>query len=497
MFHHFLSELGVNDYLVCSTEFTYDETTLAAYIPSVAQSGYRLQPDDQYPRQSNPGQLNRYYKKSLPSVEFMYSRVPDAQKLGQLPVKVIDPGSLENLPYGLDGKVYRWVDLDGEGLSGILTEQGGAWFYKPNLGDGQFGPMQTVASLLSLAALNTGKQQLLDLAGDGQLDLVDLQNPDPGFFERTEDQGREPLQSFRSLPNLDWGDPNLRFVDLNGDGHADVLITEEDVFTWYPSLGKDGFGAAETVHQPADDDKGPRLVFADGEQSISLADLSGDGLSDLVRIRNGEVCYWPNLGYGRFGAKVIMDNAPWFDAPDQFDQKYMRLADIDGSGTTDIIYLGANGVRIYFNQSGNAWSDPVSLPQLPMIDDLTSVQLIDLLGSGTACLVWSASLSGNVSRSIGYIDLMDGQKPHLLVNSANNLGAETHIEYVASTHFYLNDKAQGTPWITRLPFPVYVVSRIAARPNQHRFGQDFFGSQIIDFFSCLKVLILSLLFTTP
>ena len=29
-------------------------------------------------------------------------------------------------------------------------------------------------------------------------------------------------------------------------------------------------------------------------QSIYLADMSGDGLSDLVRIRNGEVCYWPN-----------------------------------------------------------------------------------------------------------------------------------------------------------------------------------------------------------
>ena len=27
--------------------------------------------------------------------------------------------------------------------------------------------------------------------------------------------------------------------------------------------------------------------------------MSGDGLTDLVRIRNGEVCYWPNLGYGR------------------------------------------------------------------------------------------------------------------------------------------------------------------------------------------------------
>ena len=117
--------------------------------------------------------------------------------------------------------------------------------------------------------------------------------------------------------------------------------------------------------KPLDEERGPRLVFADGTQSIYLADMCGDGLTDLVRIRNGEVCYWPNLGYGRFGAKVTMDNAPWFDNPDQFDQRRIRLADIDGSGTTDIIYLRRDGVRLYFNQSGNRWSEPRRLRQLP------------------------------------------------------------------------------------------------------------------------------------
>ena len=29
---------------------------------------------------------------------------------------------------------YRWLDLDGEGISGVLTEQDNSWFYKPNLG---------------------------------------------------------------------------------------------------------------------------------------------------------------------------------------------------------------------------------------------------------------------------------------------------------------------------------------------------------------------------
>ena len=191
-----------------------------------------------------------------------------------------------------------------------------------------------------------------------------------------------------------------------------------------------------------------------------LGDMSGDGSADLVRIRNGEVCYWPNLGYGRFGAKVTMDNAPWFDAPDQFDQKGIRLADVDGSGTTDIIYLGRNGVQIYFNQSGNICSRAKTVSNFPYINDHSSIQVTDLLGNGTACLVWSSTLPSDSPRLMRYIDLMGGQKPHLLVNSKNNLGAETRVHYASSIKFYLADKLAGKPWVTRLPFPVHVLERI-------------------------------------
>ena len=117
----------------------------------------------------------------------------------------------------------------------------------------------------------------------------------------------------------DWTDPNLRFIDLTGDGVADVLITQDDAFTWHPSLLEDGFGCGSRVPTPLDEERGPRVVFADNTETIHLADMNGDGLSDLVRIRNGEICYWPNLGYGRFGAKITMDGAPWFDEPDQFE----------------------------------------------------------------------------------------------------------------------------------------------------------------------------------
>ena len=88
------------------------------------------------------------------------------------------------------------------------------------------------------------------------------------------------------------------------------------------------------------------------------------------------------------------------------------------------------------------------------------MNVLDLLGSGTACVVWSSPLPGDARRQLRYIDVMGGEKPHLLVAVRNNLGAETRVQYAPSTKFYLQDRADGHPWVTKLPFPVHVVERV-------------------------------------
>lgn len=462
MFHHFQNEANVGrGCLVRSTDFTYSDelnptdvsNPVYTFLETVTQSGYR---------RNNGG----YDQRSLPPVEFEYT-----EPVVQGTVEEVDPRSLENLPTGLDSRAWRWTDLHGEGIPGLLTEQADAWYYKrnwsplpPELPDtsagvhARFGPLEAVALKPNLSL--SGGAEIMDLAGDGQPDVVVMEGPTPGLYEHDEADSWRPFRPFTARLNREFRDPNCKFVDLDGDGRADVLITEDDALVWHASLAEKGFAPAQRTLQTLDEEIGPHVVFADGTQSVYLADLSGDGLSDLVRIRNGEVCYWPNLGYGRFGAKVSMDNAPRFDDVDQFDHKRLRLADIDGSGTTDIIYLHRDGVRLYFNQSGNSWSEPKTLAVFPRTDDLAGIVPIDLLGNGTACLVWSSPLPGDSRRPMRYVNLMGACKPHLLVKTRNNLGAETHIDYAPSTKFYLQDKLAGRPWITRLPFPVHVVERV-------------------------------------
>ncbi|TXH68383.1 MAG: toxin [Lysobacteraceae bacterium] len=462
MFHHVEDAVGIGPAcLVRSTDLSYSDSLDPAderhpvylFLREVTQTGYR---------RNGAG----YDRRSLPPLEFEYS-VPAIQDS----VENVDPRSLEHLPSGLDGATYLWTDLHGEGAPGIFSAQGGSWYYKRNLSpipergvDGRerikarFAPTETV-SRNPTANLGEGAR-FMDLSGDGCPDLVTLHGPVHGLYAHDEAEGWMGFHPFASRAIRDLSDPNLRFVDLDGDGHADLFLSEDDAFVWHSSLADEGFGPSQRIPKALDEEHGPRIVFADDGESVFLADLSGDGLADIVRIRNGEICYWPNLGHGRFGAKVTMEDAPWFDQPEQFEQARLRLADIDGSGTADLLYLHREGVRAYFNRSGNGWSRPHVLGVFPRVDELKHIAPLDLFGNGTACLVWSSPLAADARAPMRYVDLMGGRKPHLLIRVANNLGAETRIAYAPSTRFYLQDRRDGDPWITRLPFPVQVVERV-------------------------------------
>lgn len=445
MFHHF-TELGQLPCLVRSMDMDYKPGEAFTFLSAVTQKGYIRRNDDSYSQ------------KSLPPVEFSY------QPLGwNTEVKSLPKESLENLPTGIDGGSYQWIDLYQEGISGVLAEQGGNWYYKSNAGDGHLEGIQVISPRPSLGGVASGDFHFQDIDAKGQQFLVS--NEMRGYYELGENSEWLPFKNFEEVPNINFHDPNLKMLDLDGDGMADILISEEEVFTWYASKGKQGFEHHHSIRKLLDEERGPNVVFADSTQSVVLADMTGDGLQDIVRIRFNEVSYWPNLGYGKFGAKVSMSHAPMLDKAENFNPRYVKLADIDGSGTTDIVYLGQDCFKIYFNQSGNSWSQEnivkgVNPFPFPKMDDYASVSIIDLLANGTGCIVWSSPLLQFTGNQLRYIDLMSGTKPHVMTGYKNNSGNEVIVEYKPSTFYYLQDKKMGTPWVTMLPFPVQCVSKV-------------------------------------
>ncbi len=430
---------------------TAADTFLAAdYIVKAVVTGFQKDGD---------GQVQ---SRSLPPVTMEYHPLQWDPTLHK-----VAPEDWKGAPQGLTGP-YQWTDFEGEGISGILTEQGGAWLYKNNLGDGQFAPPRIIACKPNAAGLGQ-VTQWQDLDADGNRQLVLDSAAVQGFWELEppaapaawpEEGTWEAFRAFPQQLQADKDSPYALRLDLNGDGRADLLLVDDRVWTWYEQLGKQGWRTGG--HAPAfkDESKGPVLLLSDTVQRIFLVDMTGDGLTDLVRIRNGEVCYWPNTGYGRFGPRVVMDGAPVFTHPDIYDPQYLTLADISGTGTADLIYIGSGSIKAWTNHCGNAWGAAQVIAPLPSTDAYSKITIADFLGNGTGCIVWSSPLPHHSNFPVQYIDLMGGIKPYLLHTYRNGMGKETSVVYKSSTRFYLEDKKQGIRWATKLPFPVHCVASV-------------------------------------
>jgi RHS repeat-associated protein len=168
-----------------------------------------------------------------------------------------------------------------------------------------------------------------------------------------------------------------------------------------------------------------------------------------------------------------MTGSPWFDHPDQFHTRWLRVVDVDGTGPADLVYFDGDGARVWFNEAGNGFSEPELLSQFPAPHTMAHMEVADLLGRGTACLLWSSPLQ--TQRRIRYVDLFPGGKPYLLDRVDNGMGLERRVHYGSSTEHYLRDRAAGNPWATRLPFPVQVIDRIEVLDHArgHRFVSTY------------------------
>jgi hypothetical protein len=222
MFHHTTG--GDTSVLVRSTDFEHKAGPASTYLHRITQWGFLF---------DEAGTLVQ--KAEMPTLDLDFVEPVLNDQLAVLP-----PESLEGLAGGVEGSRKQWLDLDGEGIPGVLIEDERAWYYKANAGDGVLAPPRPLATLPSPGSLTGGIQQLQDLGGDGQLDLVAYQAPLSGYFTRTPDGDFEALRPFQALPNIDWHDPNLQFIDIDGDGLADLLISEDDAFVWYRSKATGG-----------------------------------------------------------------------------------------------------------------------------------------------------------------------------------------------------------------------------------------------------------------
>jgi hypothetical protein len=380
----------------------------------------------------------------MPPLEFGYSEFdPFKRKLeeisGPLPVNSIGEAGFE------------LVDINGNGLPDLLQLNGTARYWT-NKGNGKFSPPREL-NIAPTVQLGMPGVQFMDANGDGRTDLFvnngTVAGYFPGAFHKVWDSNG--FRPYEKIPSFSFADPEVQLIDLDGDGVTDVLRNGAKFECFYNDPVK-GFYKVRTADKTFSD-------FSFADPRIRFADMSGDGLQDIVLISSGRVQYWPNMGYGRFGQKVNMKNAPVF--PEQYDPSQILLGDLDGDGQTDIAFVENNTVTLYVNQSGNSFSAPVKIKNTPRVLNPRAIRIIDIKGTGQAGILWSFGPDAGTPGQMYFLDLTNGNKSYVLQEMKNNLGALTRVVYGSSVAHYLRDEAHpDTRWKTDLPFPVQVVNRV-------------------------------------
>jgi hypothetical protein len=288
----------------------------------------------------------------------------------------------ERLPHASSNpRMLRGVDLDGDGGDDLVILDGGnddPLRVRFSAQGGKLGPEQRFflenPRAMAYAAMDTrpGMEVLTIEEKSGRVKVMTLDEAESGD---TNQRGR---LIFYPLPSGNARDRSLAVGDLDGDGKADVVVTDPGnaQFLVFRQSGRSGLASSQSF---------PGLV---GGKTVKLADLDKDGKAEVYVLSTQEK---------QIGRSVLADGRLTFPTPLPLsgDPMALDVADLDGDKVPEILYIARsrgnnadeftlravqreqNGTYIPFRW---AQDDAVSLKGLPGVPP--AVRVIDVNRDG-------------------------------------------------------------------------------------------------------------------
>jgi len=265
-------------------------------------------------------------------------------------------------------------DVNGDGNPDIVLAKGRHWplVDRVLLGDGRGG--FSSAYDLGTASDRTYSGHLIDLDGDGDLDVAISNDRDPKLVYLNDGTGHFRAGSHYGQP--DWPTRNATVVDLNADGLPDIVVANRTGNR--PGASYICFNKGQGRFDDACEE-----FATESATTITAADVTGDGLVDLIvpHRDGGQSHIYVNAGKGTFAGAT---RVPF--GPANAHIRMSAAADLNGDGRQDLVTIDeTTGVAIYFGEAGNRLSAAVPVG----LGDKSPYALAtaDLDGNGTIDIV--------------------------------------------------------------------------------------------------------------
>jgi len=355
-------------------------------------------------------------------------------------------------------------DIDGDGLADLVYVSStygtpsivahfsnGSGFDSPpaNLGPADYatqtdpdtGQTTVIVSPIALA----------DVDGDGRADVITAGGAGAGNVRKS--MGRTTLATATN-----WGAPvspyaPAAFGDIDGDGLSDMVYTS--MATGTPSVFV-RFSKVDHFDDPvnlgfADSDWDPDTSSYSTITPIAVGDVNGDGRADVVTVSAPTVTASGSTGQGN--VRLSQGNVlapPVFWGSPVFNSTVPTLADVNGDGFADLVYVtlggtpspsviahlsnGAGFAQGAILGSADTWLDPDGNQQA------SAIAVGDLTGDGSADLITVDANSGGAG---GNVRTSRPRTPDLITKFTDSLTAFVEVAYSNLTDSTVYSKGTG------------------------------------------------------
>ena len=271
------------------------------------------------------------------------------------------------------------TDVDGDGVADLLRLEAGNHQYLQNRGN-DFGPPR---ALTGASDVDLEGSALVDLDGDARPELVRIVD-DTWRAYKLAGSTWQPLGVWPGTQGIPLQAPTAVLVDVNGDGRIDVVRPRVAGVTvnfgtatgMGPSISRPALSSADAGVEP-------------GKPEVRFLDMNGDGLADVVWLTDAWMKIFLGAGDGTF-VPFARVPYPW-GSGDALQLSNILFGDLNRDGLTDLVRVDAANVTWYRGETDGRFNSFFRHLARPEATDADAVVTIaDLNGNGSQDVVWSS-----------------------------------------------------------------------------------------------------------